>query len=174
MSHLLQDPRYGTPLFETFILPAEAAATAPSGLLKSNVVALQSSIEEDNSRCTSYTSLTVALQSAQRAMNEMLRVVPVRKPSSSSSDQLGVRLTNQRIMLLIDSSTGKATAAAVNAGSDSTLLVWTTELHSLETTTAAATAVAEATAASQGNVAGPFRPAESGSGALKVTFTLDW
>jgi hypothetical protein len=190
MQQLLQDPRYGTPLFEAFVLPAgttaapaesalAVAAGASDQLLDSAGVA-QSSVDEENIHSSSssssssrYTSQVAALQSVQRAMNEVLRVVPILRPassdsSSSSSQQPPLRATNQRIMILIDAASSAAVAASVTSGSDSTLLVWRMPL-------------AEAPSSEQqqqqqqaGTTNWPARPAESGNGAFRTTFTLDW
>jgi hypothetical protein len=176
MQQLLQDPRYGTPLFEAFILPAEPSAAAagdgvaaPAAQLLEVTGSPHSSLDEESIRSSSYTCQTAALQSVQRAMNELLRVVPVRRSargdnssSSSSAQQPIVRVTNQRIMLLVDAASNAVFAAAVSAGSDSTLLVWRMPLD-------ASTATQQ-----PGTTSWPARPAESGNGAFWTTFTLDW
>jgi hypothetical protein len=181
---LLQDPRYGTPLFEAFVLPAGTTAAAAdsalavaagaSGQLLDSAGVDQSSLDEENLRSSSssrYTSQVAALQSVQRAMNEVLRVVPILRPassdgSSSSSQQPPLRVTNQRIMILIDAASSAVFATSVTSGSDSTLLVWRMPLADPPSS--------EQQQQQPGTTNWPARPAESGNGALRTTFTLDW
>jgi hypothetical protein len=186
MQQLLQDPRYGTPLFEAFVLPADtttaaaglatAAAAAASDQLPDSAGSVESSVDEESiSSSIRYTSQIAALQSVQRAMNEVLRVVPILRPassdsssSSSSSQQPPVRVTNQRIMVLIDGASSAAFAASVSSGSDSTLLVWRMLLAD------APSSEQQQQQQQPGTTSWPARPAESGNGAFRTTFTLDW
>ncbi|WIA33428.1 hypothetical protein OEZ86_006560 [Tetradesmus obliquus] len=165
MRQLVQDRCYGTPLFETYILPAariHADAESP-----------HSSVEED-SMCSSnsYTSLTASLQSVPAAMDDLLRTAPASDDSSSSSsstEQLAGELSQnhdlvhvhaQRIMLLVDAASNALMAAAVPA-CQGTLLVWRMQLDT-------------GTPAQQpGMKSWPGRPGECGNGAIKAVSSHD-
>jgi hypothetical protein len=186
MQQLLQDPRYGTPLFEAFVLPsgdaisaaanpAIALAAGPSDEPPESAGVVQRSADEDSVRSSSFASQIAALQSVQRAMNEVLRVVPILRPassdsssSSSSSQQPPVRVTNQRIMLLVNAASSSVFAASVSSGSDSTLLVWRMRLDDTPSHHQQQQQQQSST------TSWPARPSESGNGAFRTTFTLDW
>lgn len=91
LAQLLGDPRYGTPLLEAYVLPAAGEPGAAG--------------DGSGSR---FSSVVVALQSVQRAMNELLRVETLQprasRPSVQAVDADGepLALMNQRLLLLLD------------------------------------------------------------------------
>lgn len=146
MQQMIRDPRYGTVLFEVFVLPA-AAAGSWTGQPRSQPEGSSSSVDNSSSPCdsmseeaitsSSYTTLVVALQSANRALNELLQVLPTAGPATPTPTSSGVSNTscqpelkpiNQRILLLLWRHT--AAAVAVQAGNDQTLWVWNVQLPS--------------------------------------------
>ncbi|WIA13289.1 hypothetical protein OEZ85_006874 [Tetradesmus obliquus] len=163
MRKLVQDSCYGTPLFETYILPAariHADAESP-----------HSSVIADSKPSSSYTSLTASLQSVAAAMDDLLRTAPASDDSSSSSstEQLAgelslnddlVHVHDQRTMLLVDAASNALMAAAVPA-CEGTLLVWRMQLD------------AGTPAQQPGMKSWPGRPGECGNGAIKAVSSHD-
>lgn len=187
MSDMLQEARYGTPLFEVFVLPeqqqqqqAQESSAMPAQAAAAGAPQPASS---SGGASTGYRPVVVALQSVNRAFNELLGVQPARRRTAPTSTD-GSRFINQRLLLMVQPHT--VTAAAVHAGNSATLWTWhanrtpsstissdTTSPPAAAAASAATTAAAAAAGAECSVVQGPFRPAEL-SGGVRQGLTVDW
>ncbi|KAF8058053.1 AIG2LD [Scenedesmus sp. PABB004] len=158
MAALLADPRFGTPLFEVFVAPpppAPGPADGGDGARGGDRAAAAAEACAAAAHGLDARPMVVALQSAQRALNELLRVVPQPRPAGGDGGP-ALRLANQRVMLLARPGPGSGvTAAAVSCGDNSAFFVFR-----------------GGDGGGGGGGAGQ-RPAEAGCGAFKVTFSVD-
>lgn len=182
---LEQSGRYGTPLFEVWVLP-----DSPQHHHQHQQQQQQHQEKDDPSNTASSSSsfvpVVVGLQSVNQAFNELLGVRPNRsRGRQQHPGPQEPRYINQRLLLLVAPDGGGMTAAAVHAGNDATLRTW--RISTANSTAGAGTAAAGA-AGGDGSgktrpqqqqedkqaaaVAGPFRPAEL-SGGVRPGLTID-
>jgi hypothetical protein len=181
MEDMLQQARYGTPLFEVFVMPEQQQQQQQQQqpAVPGDSSAATSNIEVSTS--SSYTPVVVALQSVNRAFNELLGVQPPRRRQAPGPQE--PKYINQRLLLMVQPHS--VTAAAVHAGNDSTLWTWhisadTTNSSSSRSSSdatpqpvPAADATHQQQQQQQSAVSGPLRPAEL-SGGCRSGFTIDW
>jgi hypothetical protein len=208
MADMLQETRYGTPLFEVFVLPQQQqldqhqhkqqgeghkqqqqqqqqgqaqqleevpAAAGTGSAADTPAEATQDpnthpSSSATSSSSSSYVPVIVALQSVNRAFNELLGMQASRRRQAPAPHE--PKHMNQRLLLLVQP--GSITAAAVHAGNDSTLWTWAISTDSSSGSSSGSAQQHAGDTHGSGCAAavrGPFRPADT-SGGCRVGFTV--